>query len=65
MVEDDAKCNSLLEKSPKCLKKLIVFKDVRPATRQRAKNMGIEILKLVDVELLGSKSNNPEVVSIV
>lgn len=65
LVEDDTKCNSILEKSPRCLKKLIVFKDVRPATKQRAKNMGIEILKLQDVELLGSKANNPEVVSII
>ncbi|KAH1026142.1 hypothetical protein HUJ05_010705 [Dendroctonus ponderosae] len=61
LVEDDTKCNSILEKSPRCLKKLIVFKDVRPATKQRAKNMGIEILKLQDVELLGSKANNPEI----
>ncbi|KAL1497488.1 hypothetical protein ABEB36_008444 [Hypothenemus hampei] len=61
LVEDDAKCNSILEKSPRCLKTLIVFKDVRPATKQRAKNMGVEILKLHDVEMLGSKANNPEV----
>ncbi|XP_066137914.1 long-chain-fatty-acid--CoA ligase 5 isoform X2 [Euwallacea fornicatus] len=60
LVEDDAKCNSILEKSPRCLKKLIVYRDVRPATKQRAKNMGVEILKLHDVELLGSKANHPE-----
>lgn len=65
LVEDDAKCNSLLEKSPRCLKKLIVFKEVRPATKQRAKNLGIEILRLQDVELLGSKANHPEIVNFL
>nr|CAH7756995.1 unnamed protein product [Callosobruchus chinensis] len=59
--EDDAKCNMLLEKSPRCLKKMIVIKDIRPATRQRAKNRGVEVIKFTDVEVLGAKSNHPEV----
>jgi long-chain acyl-CoA synthetase len=59
--EDDQKCNLLLDRSPRCLRKLIVYKDVRPATRQRAKNRGVEIIKFHDVEVLGSKSNHPEV----
>nr|CAI5840526.1 unnamed protein product [Callosobruchus analis] len=59
--EDDAKCNMLLEKSPRCLKRMIVIKDIRPATRQRAKNRGVEVLKFTDVEVLGAKSNHPEV----
>ncbi|XP_044252556.1 long-chain-fatty-acid--CoA ligase 5 isoform X2 [Tribolium madens] len=59
--EDDQKCNLLLDRSPRCLRKLIVYKDVRPATKQRAKNRGVEIIKFHDVEVLGSKSNHPEV----
>ncbi|XP_008197074.1 long-chain-fatty-acid--CoA ligase 5 isoform X5 [Tribolium castaneum] len=59
--EDDQKCNLLLDRSPRCLRKLIVYKDVRPATKQRAKNRGVEIVKFHDVEVLGSKSNHPEV----
>ncbi|CAH0564044.1 unnamed protein product [Brassicogethes aeneus] len=59
-VEDDAKCNLLMEKSPRCLKKMIIYKDIRPATRQRAKNLGIEIIKMADLEMLGSKTNHPE-----
>nr|XP_023020932.1 long-chain-fatty-acid--CoA ligase 5 isoform X2 [Leptinotarsa decemlineata] len=59
--EDDAKCNLMLEKSPRCLKKLIVIKEVRPATKQRAKNRGVEIIKFGDVEVMGAKTNHPEV----
>ncbi|KAJ8941580.1 hypothetical protein NQ314_010355, partial [Rhamnusium bicolor] len=59
--EDDAKCNLMLEKSPRCLKKLIIMKDIRVSTKQKAKNMGVEIVKLSDIELLGSKRNHPEV----
>lgn len=61
--EDDTKCNLLLEKSPRCLKRLIVIKDVRPATKQRAKNRGVDIYKFSDVEIMGAKSNHPDVVS--
>ncbi|XP_063903983.1 long-chain-fatty-acid--CoA ligase 5 isoform X2 [Zophobas morio] len=59
--EDDSKCNLLLERAPRCLRKLIVFRDVRPATRQRAKNRGVEIVTFHEVEVLGSKSNHVEV----
>lgn len=61
--EDDQKCNLLLERAPLCLRRLIVFKEVRPATKQRAKNRGVEIVKFSDVELLGAKKDHPEVVS--
>lgn len=61
--EDDAKCNLLLEKSPRCLKRLIVIKDIRPATKQRAKNRGVEIFKFSDVEIMGAKSSHPDLVS--
>ncbi|XP_018566336.1 long-chain-fatty-acid--CoA ligase 5 isoform X2 [Anoplophora glabripennis] len=59
--EDDNKCNLMLEKSPRCLKKLIVIKDLRVSTKQKAKNMGVEIVRFSDVESLGSKKSHPEV----
>ena len=62
--EDDQKCNLLLDKSPRCLRKLITIKETRPATNQRAKNRGVEILRFEDVERLGASKANPEVVSI-
>lgn len=62
-VEDDQKCNLLMERSPRCLRKMITYKDIRPATKQRAKNLGIEIVKMSDIEHLGAKSNHNEVVS--
>ncbi|KAG8237726.1 hypothetical protein J437_LFUL017028 [Ladona fulva] len=60
--EDDAKCNLLLDKAPKCLRKLITMKEIRPATNQRAKNRGIEMLRFEEVERLGAAKNNKEVV---
>jgi long-chain acyl-CoA synthetase len=62
--EDDKKANLLLDKSPRNLRKLIVVKDVRPATHQRAKNRGVEILKFTDVEQIGSQRDYPLRVSI-
>ncbi|XP_046405345.1 long-chain-fatty-acid--CoA ligase 5 isoform X2 [Ischnura elegans] len=59
--EDDSKCNLLLDKAPKCLKKLITMKEIRPATNQRAKNRGIEVLRFEEVERLGAAKNNKEV----
>ncbi|KAF5297457.1 hypothetical protein FQA39_LY19269 [Lamprigera yunnana] len=59
--EDEAKCNLLLDRSPPCLKKIIMFKDIKAATKQRAKNKGIEILRFTDVETVGSKLNHDEV----
>lgn len=61
--ENDDKCNLLIEKAPRCLKKLITIKEVRPATNQRAKNRGIEILYFEDIEKNGAIKNHPEVVS--
>ncbi|XP_017780767.1 PREDICTED: long-chain-fatty-acid--CoA ligase 5 isoform X2 [Nicrophorus vespilloides] len=58
--EDDQKCNLLLDRAPKCLRRLICIKEVRPATKQRAKNRGVEIVKFSDVETLGTKNNHPE-----
>ncbi|XP_071442584.1 long-chain-fatty-acid--CoA ligase 5 isoform X2 [Hetaerina americana] len=59
--EDDSKCNLLLDKAPKCLRKLITMKEIRPATNQRAKNRGIEVLRFEEVERLGAAKNNKEV----
>lgn len=65
MCENDAKCNLLIEKAPRCLRRLITIKEVRPATNQRAKNRGIEILYFEDIEKNGAVKNHPEVVHIV
>lgn len=65
VVDDDAKCNMLLDKAPMCLRKLIVIKDVRPATMQRARNRGVDILKFNEVEHLGAQRSHPEQVSIL
>lgn len=43
------------------MRKLIVIREARPATVQRAKNRGVELLKYDDVEKLGSKKSQPEV----
>ncbi|KAG8257671.1 hypothetical protein J6590_043950 [Homalodisca vitripennis] len=59
--ENDAKCNLLLDRAPRCLRKLIVIHETRLATNQRAKNRGIEVLRFEDVERNGAIKNNPEV----
>ncbi|XP_055528399.1 long-chain-fatty-acid--CoA ligase 1 isoform X1 [Wyeomyia smithii] len=61
VVEDDKKVNSLLDKAPRNLRKLIAIKEVRPATMQRAKNQGIEIYTFDEVEKLGAAKGFPEV----
>lgn len=42
------------------MRKLIVIKETRPATNQRAKNRGVELLRFDDVERIGSQKNYPE-----
>ncbi|XP_043522529.1 long-chain-fatty-acid--CoA ligase 1 isoform X2 [Frieseomelitta varia] len=59
--ENDKKCNLLLDKAPRCLRKMVVIKETRQATIQRAKNRGVELLKFDDVERLGAQKNHPEV----
>lgn len=61
--QDDAKVNLLLDKSPRCLRRLIVIKEVQPTTIQRAKSKGIDILKYEEVEELGANKIHNEVVS--
>lgn len=60
--EDDNKANLLLEKAPRCLKKIVVIKAVKPATMTRAKNRMVDILTLDDVEKMGAAKGHPEVV---
>lgn len=64
IVDDDQKCNMLLDKAPRCLKQLICVKNTRPATNQRARNRGVEILKFFDVENQGASNDVPEVVCL-
>ncbi|CAK9819906.1 Long-chain-fatty-acid--CoA ligase 1 [Anthophora quadrimaculata] len=58
--ENDQKCNLLLDKAPRCLRKLVVIKETKQTTIQRAKNRGVELLKFEDVERLGAQKNQPE-----
>lgn len=55
VVENDTKCNLLLDKAPRCLRKLVVIKETRQTTNQRAKNRGVELLKFDDVERLAPR----------
>ncbi|CAH1406435.1 unnamed protein product [Nezara viridula] len=59
--ENDAKVNVMLEQAPRHLRKIIVIKDASPATRQRAKNRGVEIIKFDEIERLGAQRSVPEV----
>lgn len=59
--DDDQKCNMLLDKAPRCLKRLICVKDTRPATNQRARNRGVEILRFQNVENQGAQNDTVEV----
>lgn len=59
--EDDTKCNLLLDRAPRCLRKMIVVKETRPATNQRAKNRNVEIIRFEEVERLGANKDHPEV----
>lgn len=43
------------------MRKLIVIKPTRPATNQRAKNRGVELLRFEDIERIGAQKSHPEV----
>lgn len=60
--ENDVKCNMLLDRAPRLLKKIILIKEASPATKQRAKNRGIEVYRFDQIEKLGASKNVPEVV---
>lgn len=57
LVEDDIKVNQLLDKCPRTLRTMITVKPIRPATMQRAKNRGLELVTFADVERLGASSS--------
>ncbi|XP_052890614.1 long-chain-fatty-acid--CoA ligase 1 isoform X1 [Anopheles moucheti] len=60
VVEDDKKVNLLLDKAPRSLRKVVAIKEVRPATLQRAKNVGIDVHTFDEVEKLGAINDHPE-----
>lgn len=60
IIDNDSKCNQLLDRAPRCLKKLISIKDIRSTTIQRAKNKGIEVVSFKKIEQLGQQRPQPE-----
>lgn len=42
------------------MRKLVVVKETRPATKQRAKNRGVDLYKYDDIERMGAQKNYPE-----
>lgn len=60
VVDTDEKCNQLLDKSPKCLRRIIVIRGTRPSTNQKAKNRGVELLSFDEVEKAGASKTFPE-----
>ncbi|XP_058130221.1 long-chain-fatty-acid--CoA ligase 1 isoform X1 [Anopheles ziemanni] len=60
VVEDDKKVNLLLDKAPRSLRKIVAIKEVRPATLQRAKNVGIDVHSFDEVEKMGAINDHPE-----
>lgn len=61
IVEDDKKANTLLDKAPRGLRRLITIRPIRPTTIQRARNRGVDCHTFDDVERLGAKHDHPEV----
>lgn len=64
VVDTDEKCNQLLDKSPKCLRRIIVIRRVRPSTSQKARNRGVDLLTFDEVEKAGASKTFPEQVNI-
>lgn len=64
VVDTDEKCNQLLDRSPKCLRRIIVIRGTRPSTNQKARNRGIELLTFEEVEKSGTSKTFPEQVNI-
>ncbi|XP_001949298.1 long-chain-fatty-acid--CoA ligase 5 [Acyrthosiphon pisum] len=60
VVDTDDKCNQLLDRSPKCLRRIIVIRGARPSTSQKAKNRGVELLTFEEVEKAGASKTYPE-----
>lgn len=60
VVDTDEKCNQLLDRSPKCLRRIIVIHGSRPSTNQKARNRGVELLTFDEVEKAGASKTYPE-----
>lgn len=60
VVDTDEKCNQLLDRSPKCLRRIIVIRGTRPSTNQKARNRGVELLSFEEVEKAGASKTFPE-----
>jgi len=65
VVDTDEKCNQLLDRSPKCLRRIIIIRGARPSTNQKARNRGVELLTFDEVEKAGSSKTFPEQVNII
>lgn len=65
VVDTDEKCNQLLDRSPKCLRRIISIRGVRPSTNQKARNRGVEILTFDEVEKSGASKTFSEQVYII
>lgn len=65
VVDTDEKCNQLLDRSPKCLRRIIVIRGTRPSTNQKARNRGVELLSFDEVERAGTLKTHPEQVNMI
>lgn len=65
VVDTDEKCNQLLDRSPKCLRRIIVIRGTRPSTNQKARNRGVELLSFDEVERAGTSKTHPEQVNMI
>lgn len=65
IVDDDSKCNQIIDRAPRCLKKIISIREVRMATMQRARSRAIEIIRFDEIERVGAQKMFEEVVSYV
>ncbi|KAL1464052.1 hypothetical protein WDU94_003736, partial [Cyamophila willieti] len=61
IVDDDSKCNQIIDRAPRCLKKIISIKEVRMATMQRARSRAIEIIRFDEIERAGAQKMFEEV----
>ncbi|KAI5755194.1 hypothetical protein M8J77_014875 [Diaphorina citri] len=61
IVDDDSKCNQIIDRAPRCLKKIISIKEVRMATMQRARSRAIEIIRFDEIERVGAQKMFEEV----
>lgn len=64
IVEDDKKANTLLDKAPRGLRRLITIKPIRSATIQRAKNRGVDVHSFDEVRFFTEISFQFNVLSV-